>query len=320
MQNVDNHRAGASDVPRAAYARHATDPVRSRTPTEEPPLGCRWAALVEHAARTDAWQGLAVLGGPRSVGGAPPSVWVRAGLPPSAASCVGAGCCAPEERRVDWVRAGERAWPPYLDGVPHGPVALAWEGNLSLLARPRVAIVGARACTARGRERAREVAARVVAAGGVVVSGLAWGIDAEAHLAARGATIAVLGQGLRAPHPAWQANLRRRVREAGGLIVSDLPSHQGARRWTFPRRNRVLAALAGAVVVIEAGERSGTSSTVRHALDMGRDVHAVPGPSDAPMSVGCNRWIEDGAHALALPSDLAVLDAYLAAHGCQGAL
>ncbi len=312
-QEVLGFKAGAAGVPEGSrVTRGDLLALPPRTGPHDGPLGCRWSALVAHAAGSDAWRSLVALGGPRSVAGAPSSAWVGAGLPPPVAACAGRGCCPPSERRSDWVCAGDRAWPPYLDHVPHGPVALAWEGNLSLLAAPRVAIVGARACTARGRAIAREVAAYVAVRGGVVVSGLAWGIDAEAHLAAAGSTIAVLGQGLRAAHPVWQVSLRRRVREAGGLLLSDLPSDQGPRPWTFPRRNRVLAALAPVVVVVEAGIRSGTRSTVRHALDMGREVYAVPGPPDSPTSEGCNLLIDEGAHPLAGPVDLARLDAHLA--------
>ena len=314
-QQVMGFKAGAAGVPeRAGVNRGGPLSLTPRTGPHDGPLGCRWSALLAHAAGADAWRGIVALGGPRSVAGAPASAWVGAGLPPRVAACAGWGCCPPSERRSDWVCAGDRAWPPYLDNVSHGPVALAWEGNLSLLAASRVAIVGARACTARGRAIAREVAAYVAARGGAVVSGLAWGIDAEAHLAAAGSTIAVLGQGLRAAHPAWQVALRRRVREAGGLLLSDLPSDQGPRPWTFPRRNRVLAALAPVVVVVEAGVRSGTRSTVRHALDMGREVYAVSGPPDSPNSQGCNLMIDEGAHPLAGPVDLARLDAYLAGY------
>ena len=310
---------GAVFAPDGARAFSGDARVMPRqTPPREGPLGCRWSALVGHAAHADAWRGLTALGGPQSVGAAPAAAWIGAGLPPLVAACTGRGCCAPSERRSDWVCAGDRAWPPYLDNVPYGPVALAWEGTLSLLASSRVAIVGARACTARGRAIAREVAAYVAARGGVVVSGLAWGIDAEAHLAAGGATIAVVGQGLRAPHPAWQVGLRRRVLEGGGLLLSDLPSHQGPRPWTFPRRNRVLAALAPVVVVVEAGVRSGTRSTVRHALDMGREVYAVPGPPESPTAEGCNLLIDEGAQALAGPGDLSRLDDYLMGNRIPG--
>jgi DNA processing protein len=174
-------------------------------------------------------------------------------------------------------------------------VALGTEGNIDLLHAPAVGIVGARACTSTGRQWARRLAAAVVDAGGVVVSGLAHGIDAEAHMAARGRTVAVLGCGLRCRQPAWQAALRRSIVHSGGLVVSELPPDQPPAVWTFPVRNRVLAALSDVVVVVEAGSRSGARVTARWAVEYGRDVLAVPGPVDAPASVGCQALIDEGA-------------------------
>ncbi len=266
-----------------------------RAMVEQGRLGCRWASLVRMSARRDAWPFLVRLGGAGAVDTASPMAWVRAGLPPEVAGCTRAGCCDPTALRAGWVTAADRAWPPDLRGVPLGPVALAFEGSLGRLASTRVAIVGARACTETGRAAARALAHAVADAGGVVVSGLAWGIDAEAHRAAGGRTIAVLGQGLGAPMPAWQARLRDRVLEAGGLVVSEFDAHAPARPWTFPVRNRVLAALARAVVVVEAGARSGARITADLGLYMGREVLAVPGPPGGEASEGCRAMIEEGA-------------------------
>jgi DNA processing protein len=155
-------------------------------------------------------------------------------------------------------------------------------------------VIGSRACTAYGRQQARRLAAAVAQAGGVVVSGLAAGIDAEAHLAAEGRTIAVLGQGLSAPMAAWQRRMREAILRNGGLLVSEFPPGQVADRWTFPLRNRVIAALSGALLVVEAGEQSGTRITVDHALRFGREVMAVPGPLEAPASVGCLQLLSEG--------------------------
>jgi DNA processing protein len=179
-----------------------------------------------------------------------------------------------------------------LRGVPHGPVALDVEGASALLHAPLVAIVGARACTGDGRRRAALLARHVVSEGGVVLSGGAWGIDAEAHGAAAGRTIAVLGQGLRAPMPGWQTRLRGELLARGGLVVSEMAPHAQARPWTFPVRNRILAALADVVVVVEAGERSGAGITARLAAEMGREVMAVPG------SPGCDALLADGVTAV----------------------
>ncbi len=135
-----------------------------------------------------------------------------------------------------------------------------------------------------------------------MISGLAAGIDASAHEAAGGATIAVLGQGFGAPLPSWQAALKERILTAGGLIVTEFPASQAAALWTFPVRNRVIAALASAIVVIEAASRSGTKITARLALEYGREVAAVPGPPEAPTSQGCLDLIEEGARVVRGPT------------------
>lgn len=195
----------------------------------------------------------------------------------------------------EWLRADEPEWPSALRGLAGGPLALCVEGNRALLAAPKVALVGTRRATGTGRALAREYAEAVAAAGGVVVSGLAAGIDAEAHLGARGRTIAVLGQGLGARMPAWQEALRRKVLAEGGLVVSEYPVAMGADRWTFPRRNRVIAGLAAAVVVVEAGHRSGAKNTAHHAVDYGREVGVVPGLPTLPSFAGCLDLLEEGA-------------------------
>jgi len=188
-----------------------------------------------------------------------------------------------------WLRAIDDEWPRQLRGVPYGPVALDLEGCPVHLHAPLVAIVGARACSGEARLRAARLAGDVVDAGGVVLSGGAWGVDAEAHAAARGATVAVLGQGLRAPMAGWQARLCRDVLLRGGLLVSEMAPRAPAQAWTFPVRNRILAALAHVVVVVEAGERSGARITARLALEMGREVMVVPG------SPGCDAMLAEGA-------------------------
>lgn len=251
-----------------------------------------WVGLAGFAARVDLWAIITTLGGPFLASSAPATAWVAAGLPfdvvarlQDTTSELGGNPIAP----------GDVDWPQALLGQPFAPVHLAAEGNLSLLQKPAVAIVGARACTPYGSEHARDLARAVVAAGGVVVSGLARGIDREAHLAAGGATIAVLGQGLDCPMPFWQAALRRRILADGGLILSEFPRAMSADVWTFPVRNRVVAGLGRATVVIEAGHRSGAKNTAAHALRLGTDVLAVPGPLNAPASAGCLDLIEDGA-------------------------
>ena len=191
--------------------------------------------------------------------------------------------------------AGIPGWPVAFQGIDALPARLRAEGNLQLLLPPAVAVVGSRRCTATGRENARRVSRGVVAAGGVVVSGLAAGIDAEAHVAAGGRTIAVLGQGISSPMARWQQILRDQLLQAGGLVLSEFPDDAPGADWTFPRRNRVIAALSRAVVVVEAASRSGSKITAQHAVEIGRDVWAVPGPPDGVNCAGCLDLIEQGA-------------------------
>ena len=260
-----------------------------------------WVGLAGFAARVDLWAVITTLGGPLLAATAPGSAWAAAGLPidlvprlRDTSSELGGNPLIP----------GSADWPRALVGQPFAPVHLAAEGNLGLLQRPAVAIVGARACTPYGSEHARALARAVASAGGVIVSGLARGIDREAHLAASGATIAVLGQGLDCPMPLWQAGLRRRILAEGGLILSEFPRGMCADVWTFPVRNRVVAGLARATVVVEAGHRSGAKNTAAHALRLGWDVLAVPGPLNAPASAGCLDLIEDGATMVRGPATL----------------
>ncbi len=257
-----------------------------------------WSALRNCAASVDLWPVLERLG--CSPERADPSAWLAAGLPARILPRL-AMVEAEDDGQVRWLTAGSARWPASLRGLPFGPVALSWEGNLELLDRPGVAVVGARACTPYGRGWARRIAAAVVAADGVVVSGLARGIDAEAHAAAGGRTIAVLGQGLSARMPAWQSSMRARLLAAGGLVLSEFAGRSPAGISTFPIRNRIIAGLSRAVVVVEAAQRSGARTTAAHALRAGRDVLAVPGSLDAPASVGCLELIAEGAQIVLGP-------------------
>lgn len=261
------------------------------------------AGLGEVAHRVDLWPIVERLGGLEAARVAPPADWWRAGLPAS----------VHPHRAADAPRvvAGDDAWPPALVGLPFGPVALHHRGNLARLRAPAVAIVGARACTGYGRAWASRLAQAVAEAGGVVVSGLARGIDAAAHAGAGGATVAVLGQGLDAPLPAWQARLADQILARGGLLLSEYAPRTPPDAWTFPVRNRVVAGLARAVVVVEAGHRSGARNTARHALTAGREVLAVPGPLGAEASAGCLDLLEEGATMVRGPATV------LAAAGLQ---
>ncbi len=174
-------------------------------------------------------------------------------------------------------------------------------GEVGLLARPCIAVVGARAATAYGLRVARELARELAGQGFAVVSGLALGVDAAAHegaLEAGGATVAVFASGLDRVHPARHRGLAERIVAAGGTLVSEFPPGTPPLRGHFPRRNRLISGLSRAVVVVEARLRSGSLITARHALDQGREVLAVPGPVDAPTSAGTNELLRHGAAPL----------------------
>ncbi|MFZ0214731.1 MAG: DNA-processing protein DprA, partial [Candidatus Dormiibacterota bacterium] len=165
-------------------------------------------------------------------------------------------------------------------------------------AGPRVAIVGARRPTPYGEGVAERLAADLGAAGAVVVSGLAQGVDTAAHagaLSVGAATVAVLGTGVDVVYPACNTALARRIVEEGGALVSEFPDGTPPRRHHFPQRNWTLAGLSEAVVVVEAGVGSGALITAEAALALDRAVLAVPGSIFSSLSVGCHQLLRDGA-------------------------
>jgi DNA processing protein len=199
-------------------------------------------------------------------------------------------------------------FPPLLRAIHDPPPGLFLRGDadVELLSRPAVAIVGARACSGYGASAARMLARDVARAGLVVVSGLARGIDAEAHrgaLEAGGATVAVLGCGIDRDYPAAHAELARRV-AATGLIVAEYAPGVAPAPWRFPARNRVVAGLAAVTAVVEARERSGALITADLALEEGREVFAVPGEITSALSAGTNGLLKLGASPLTCAADL----------------
>lgn len=199
-------------------------------------------------------------------------------------------------------------WPRSLDDLgAHAPVVLWQRGNRGLLAAERaLAVVGSRANTQYGAEIAAAIAISAAQADRSVVSGGAYGIDAVAHRAALsgdGHTVAVLAGGLDQLYPAGNTALLERVAEHGALVAESPPGTRPS-RWRFLARNRLIAALAGTAVVVEAGHRSGALSTAHHAGSLGRRVFAVPGPITAPSSSGCHRLIANGrAEILTRPQE-----------------
>lgn len=199
-------------------------------------------------------------------------------------------------------------FPPLLRAIHDPPAGLFLRGAAEpeLLARPAVAVVGARASSGYGASVARSLARELASAGLVVVSGLARGIDAEAHrgaLEAEGTTVAVLGCGIDRDYPAAHAELARRVAETG-LIVSEYAPGVEPAPWRFPARNRIVAGLCAATVVVEARERSGALITADLALEEGREVFAVPGEITSSLSAGTNALLKLGAAPLTSAADV----------------
>ena len=178
--------------------------------------------------------------------------------------------------------------------------------TLALLDRPAIALVGARACSSYGRSVTRSLARDLAAAGLVVVSGMARGIDGEAHrgaLDAGGVTVAVLGCGVDRDYPAAHSELARRICETG-LVVSEYEPGVEPAPWRFPARNRIIAGLCRATVVIEARERSGALITADFALEEGREVLAVPGEITSSLSAGTNALLRLGATPVTCAADV----------------
>jgi DNA processing protein len=179
-------------------------------------------------------------------------------------------------------------------------------GEAGLLARPSVAIVGARACSPYGSQVARMLGRELAAVGLVVVSGLARGVDGEAHrgaLEVDGVTVAVLGCGIDRDYPAVHAALARRICERG-LVVSEYEPGVEPAPWRFPARNRIIAGLSAATVIVEARERSGALITADFALEDGREVFAVPGEITGSLAAGTNRLLQQGATPLTSAVDV----------------
>lgn len=189
-------------------------------------------------------------------------------------------------------------WVKELDNLSNAPEVLFACGNLELLRLPAVAIVGTRDCTRYGTGVASKFAEQLSKVGIVTVSGLASGIDTAAHEGAFPNTIAVLGNGFNLCYPASNAKLQERIINEGGLVISEYEPNARSTKFTFPQRNRIIAALSRAVVIVEADAKSGALITKNHALELGIDVFAVPGPITSHASRGTNQIIKDAQCAI----------------------
>jgi DNA processing protein len=209
--------------------------------------------------------------------------------------------------QLQFLIPGDTHWPQGLADLQEtAPLGLWVYGQTEALSNDCIAVVGARSATHYGEWAAADVAAGIAASGWTVVSGGAYGIDAAAHrgaLAARGSTVAVLAGGVDIAYPRSNDLLFRAIVEQGALISESPPGTQPLRH-RFLIRNRLIAAMSRATVVVEARLRSGASATAGHAATLGRDVMAVPGPITAASSAGCHQLIRDGAVLVTSAADV----------------
>jgi DNA processing protein len=204
------------------------------------------------------------------------------------------------------VRRGSTGYPELLERIASPPEQLYYIGDISLLKKTCVAVVGARRATEYGKWVAMKLAKRLSDHGVVVVSGMAEGIDSFAHRGAldgRTPTVAVMGAGIDICYPRINLKLREEIKQTG-LLLSELAPGVHPTKYTFPLRNRIISGLSCATVVAEAGLASGSLITAECAATQGREVYAVPGNINRKMSVGCNKLVRDGARPLAFIDDV----------------
>jgi len=266
---------------------------------------------------------LDLTGSARAACEAGPQIWREAGLAPTQCQALRVPYTmpkalerwcetSPQHHILGWHEAD---YPALLREMPGPPLALFVIGDPAKLWHPSIAIVGSRRPTAGGRENAYAFATALARSGLAVTSGLASGIDGAAHRAALdagGVTIAVLGTGIDEPYPRAHTGLYRQIARSG-VVVSEYPPGEPARRGQFPARNRIIAGLSLGTLVVEAAQRSGSLITARLASEAGREVFAIPGSIHNPMAKGCHRLLRQGAALVETPEDITTALAPLAA-------
>src|SRR3989344_4153997 len=216
-------------------------------------------------------------------------------------------CLNLEKEGMGLLFCGDGNYPRLLLETPHPPSLLYYLGELPDFSLPSAAIVGTRKPTRYGLETAKILARDLAQAGVLVVSGLALGVDAEAHkgaLEGGGKTIAVLGSGLSQIYPFQNRGLAEKIIERGGAVVSEFPPLHPPEKWTFPQRNRIIAGLSQVIVVVEAPQKSGSLITARFGLDYNRDIGAVPGEISSINSAGPNSLLKSGAAVVSSAEDV----------------
>lgn len=223
-----------------------------------------------------------------------------------------------EQAKAEWVAAGNGGfrvllwtdirYPRRLKEITDPPLYLYYSGDTDLLANPGVGVVGSRVCSHDGLDTTRQLCRRLSASGVTTISGLARGIDSQAHWAALeswGSTIAVLGTGIDIIYPSENQKLADRITHRGLLLSEFAPGTRPEAR-NFPQRNRIISGLSLGVLVVEAAQRSGSLITAKHALGQGREVLAVPGRTQSKTSTGCHALIREGAKAVFSCDDVLV--------------
>jgi DNA processing protein len=209
--------------------------------------------------------------------------------------------------KINIVSPQDNKYLQIIDTIAICPKKLYFKGKLPDQRLPTVAIVGTRKPTVYGKEVTYQLAGDLARRGVVIISGLALGVDAIAHRGALdvgGITLAILGNGVDVIYPATNQSLANEILVKGGAIISEYEAGIEARDFQFLERNRIVSGLSDAVIVTEAAIRSGTMSTVAHALEQGREVFVVPGNITSPLSAGCNNLIKQGAHPITSADDV----------------
>ena len=208
--------------------------------------------------------------------------------------------------RIRYICALEPEFPEKLKGIPNSPQGIYVRGRLPDPEKKTVSIIGSRNNSEYGRGAAEYFAKELSRHGVQIVSGMARGIDGisqSAAIAAGGSSFGILGCGIDIVYPPENRELYDNILEKGG-IISEYPPGMAPRARLFPRRNRIISAFSDILLVIEARQKSGTSITVRYALEQGRDIFALPGRITDPLSHGCNTLIADGAGIATCPGDI----------------